>query len=266
MSRADYGGQRRNMEDASMVGTLEAQAAVVWPLEREVLRRRLVPPPARVLDLGCGTGEALRRFRRDFAPALAVGVDLFAGHLARAEPPKAVADGFRLPFGDATFDLVMVRHLLQALPDPVALLREARRVLREGGRIHLLLEDYAGLFFDVEDDAVLGHFHEVMPRFRARGTDLYQGRRAFRHLVEAGFEDVCVDPVLVDTLNSDRETMARIFVHWRDGYAGTLAELLGVSVAEVRRRFDRMADCIRDPRRYAGWLLLAAGASVHSRA
>ena len=72
----DYGGQRRNMEDDSMVQTLAYQAQVVWPHERELLRRRHGESLGRVLDLACGTGEWLRRVREEFTCERAVGVDL----------------------------------------------------------------------------------------------------------------------------------------------------------------------------------------------
>lgn len=258
--REDYGGQRRNMEDASMVGTLRSQAAVVWPKERGILRRALAGPPRRVLDLACGTGEVLRRFREEFGPGLAVGVDLFRGHLRLAEPPVVQGDARRTPFPEGTFDLVLVRHVLQAVPDPVAILREARRVLRPGGRVHLLVEDYAAILFDLEDHAAELHFAEVTPRFRARGTDLHQGRRAFRHLREAGFGGIAVEPLLVDTETADRGAFADVFRFWRDGYAATLAGLIGAPEAEVRRRFDLMIDAIRDPLRYSAWLLLVLSA------
>ncbi len=260
MSGWDYGGQRRNMEDETMVGTLAHQAALIWPYERQALRRRLAEPPASVLDLGCGTGEVLRRFRDDFAPRRIVGLDLFAGHLRRAPPPVVQGDGFRAPFRDATFDLVLVRHLLQALPDPPALLREARRLLRPGGRLHLLVEDYAGLLFDVEDYEVADNFREVSPLFRREGTDLYQGRRAPRHLREAGFSDVSVDPIVVDNQTAARDDFAGVLRCWRDGYAATLAGLLGRAEADVRRRFDLMIGNVLDPDRYAAWLLFAVSA------
>jgi len=259
MSGADYGGQRRNMEDETMVGTLACQASVVWPQERAILARRHGLPLGRVLDLGCGTGEVLRRLRGDCR--LLVGLDLFPGHLRRAAPPVVCGDGFRAPFRSGAFDLVLVRHLLQALPDPVALLKEAHRLLRPGGHVHLLVEDYAAILFDDEDYAVADHFREVAPRFRPHGTDLYQGRRALRHLLEAGFRDVVVDPLLVDNLTADREQLAGVFHFWREGYAATLADLLGTTEDEVRRRFDRMIAAIRDERRYAAWLLFAVSAS-----
>ena len=260
MSGWDYGGQRRNMEDASMVGTLAHQAALIWPREREILRRRLAQAPECVLDIGCGTGEILRRVRDDFAPRRIVGLDLFAGHLRRAPRPVVRGDGFLSPFPDATFDLVLVRHLLQALPDPPALLREVRRLLRPGGRVHLLVEDYAGLIFDIEDHAVADHFREVAPLFRRKGTDLYQGRRAPRHLREAGFADIYVDPIVVDNQAGAHEDFAGVLRHWRDGYAATLAGLLGKPEAEVRRRFDLMIENVHDPTRYAAWLLFSVSA------
>jgi SAM-dependent methyltransferase len=260
MSDRDYGGQRRNMEHESMVGTLAHQAALIWPHEREVLRRRLDEPPACVLDLGCGTGEILRRFEADFAPCRVVGLDLFAGHLRRAPAPVVLGDGFRAPFADATFDLVLVRHLLQALPDPPALLREARRLLRPGGRLHLLVEDYAGLLFDIDDHEVADNFREVAPLFRREGTDLYQGRRAPRHLREAGFEDVSVDPIVVDNQTASRDDFAGVLGCWREGYAATLAGLLDRPEADVRRRFDLMIENVLDPSRYAAWLLFAVSA------
>jgi len=254
----DYGGQRGNMEHETMAGTLACQAAVVWPQERELLARRHGERWGRVLDLACGTGEILRRVRAEFAPRLAVGLDLFRGHLARASRPLVQGDGHRAPFPDGAFDLVLVRHLLQALPDPVALLREAWRLLAPGGRVHVLAEDYATILFDVEDYETADHFREVAPRFRPFGTDLYQGRRILRHLREAGFRDVVVDPVLVDNQRCDREQLAGVFHWWREGYAATLARLLDVEEAEVRRRFARMIENVRDPGRYAAWLLFAA--------
>ena len=252
MTKGDYGGQRRNMEDDSMVGTLRYQAELIWPLEREILVREKT---TRVLDIGCGTGEILRRVKSELAPSLAVGIDLFRGHLRHAEPPVVHGDAFHLPFADATFDLVCVRHVLQAIPDPVGLLREARRVLVSGGRLHLLVEDYQAIFFDVDDYETEEHFREVTKPFRGKGTDLYQGRRAFRHLRAAGFTELAMDPILVDTHTGNRDAFAGVFRHWRAGYAKTLAALVGKTEAEMQRRFDLMIEAIRDPERYTAWLL-----------
>ena len=254
----DYGGQRANMEAESMRGTLAAQAEVIWPAERAILERRYGRRLGRVLDLACGTGEILRRLRDEFDCAPAIGIDLFDGHLRHAVPPVVRGDGYALPFREGSFDLVLVRHVLQALPDPVGLLAEARRVLVPGGRIHVVAEDYLGLFFDTDDPAIENHFPEVQPLFRARGgTDLYQGRRAPRQLRDAGFNEVRVDPLFVDNRSADRGAFERIFRYWGEGYAATLAGLTGAPVEEMERRFAQMAANAADPDRYCAWLLFA---------
>src|SRR4029077_9791412 len=57
-----------------------------------------------------------------------------------------IGDAMAMPFGDATFDFVLCRHLLQAVPDAARVLAEIRRVLRPGGRVHLIAEDYGMLW------------------------------------------------------------------------------------------------------------------------
>jgi len=101
-------------------------------------------PGARVLDLGCGTG--------DFVAAVAacgarpIGVDLSAGMLREARrrlPAHALtrADALALPLRDASVDAVVSGFALRNLLSVAAALRESARVLRAGGRIALLEVD-----------------------------------------------------------------------------------------------------------------------------
>lgn len=98
--------------------------------------------PLEALDVGCGTGflafELAARGHRvtgvDFAPAMVAEVRRKAaehGVAVRLEE----ADAERLPFGAASFDLVVSRHLLWTLPHPEAAIDEWMRVLRPGGRL-----------------------------------------------------------------------------------------------------------------------------------
>lgn len=78
--------------------------------------------PARILDLGTGTGKAARFAAERYPQADVVGVDLSPGMIeqARSLVPAAVADRVRfevadaseLPFGDAEFDLVVLLNMI----------------------------------------------------------------------------------------------------------------------------------------------------------
>ena len=105
----------------------------------------LPEPPARVADLGCGTGSiALLLAARGFE---VVGMDFSSRMIERARS-KADAAGSRATFrmGDVTapelddsgFDVVFARHVVWALPDPLDALRRWVRLLTPGGRLVLV--------------------------------------------------------------------------------------------------------------------------------
>jgi SAM-dependent methyltransferase len=87
----------------------------------------------RLLDVGCGTGWLADHFA-DYT-----GVDASPDAVAAAaERGRNVQQGdvdAPLPFGDAAFGGVVLKDLLEHVADPVAVVREVRRVLRPGGRV-----------------------------------------------------------------------------------------------------------------------------------
>jgi ubiquinone/menaquinone biosynthesis C-methylase UbiE len=251
------------MADESMVRNLAAQAEAIWPQEAPVFLRHAPGAGARILDVGCGTGEAAARLLDLFSGASLTGVDLEEAHLERARRKCApfgerakfqLGDALALPFADATYDLVVSRHLLQAVPDAPRALREMVRVLRPGGRIHLIAEDYGMIWcYPTEHDSDL-FWHEIPLRFgKAIGVDANIGRKMFTLLTDLGMADVAADFAVVDTLRVPRETFARIWEAWRDGYSETLAEHAGIPLADVERYWREMIACLRDPRGYGLW-------------
>ena len=249
--------QAKEMADESMVRNLIAQAEALWPQERPLYLRH--SPPRAIIDVGCGTGEITARLGELFPQAALTGVDLEEAHLdrARARCPRArfeKGDALALQFGDAQFDLAVCRHLLQAVPDPRRVVEELVRVLKPSGRLHLIAEDYGMLWcWPTARDA--DGFWQPLPRAfgSAIGCDLYVGRKMFTLLHDLGLRDIAVDYLVVDTLRVPRETFARIWEAWRDGYTDSIVQTSGMPREEVEGRWREMIGAVRDPRGYALW-------------
>jgi demethylmenaquinone methyltransferase/2-methoxy-6-polyprenyl-1,4-benzoquinol methylase len=92
----------------------------------------------RVLDLAAGTGTSSEPFLE--AGASVVPTDFSLGMLqvgkqARPHLPFTAGDATKLPFADGVFDAVTISFGLRNIVDPLAGLREMRRVTRPGGRL-----------------------------------------------------------------------------------------------------------------------------------
>lgn len=254
--------QARQMADESMVRNLAAQAEAIWPQEGPIFDRH-PPGNGSVLDVGCGTGEIEVRLAAKYAQAQFVGIDLEESHLERARAKCArfgarvhfqTGDALALPFPDQQFDLVICRHVIQAVPDAQQVLREIHRVLKPGGRVHLIAEDYGMLWCHPTELDSDGFWQAIPPRMSVGfGCDLHVGRKTFAMMHDLKMTDIAVDYIVVDTLRVPRETFARIWEAWRDGYTEALVQFGGVTQEEIERRWREMIECVRDPRGYALW-------------
>lgn len=268
----DRNPQARQMADESMVRGLAAQAAAIWPQESALIRAYALPAAADVLDIGCGTGEIVRRLGELLPQARLTGVDLIAAHLERAREASAalgdrvtfrVADAFELDLPDHSFDLTVNRHMLQSIPEPERVLAEMKRVTRPGGRLHVLSEDYAMIHFSATDRDHDRFWLDGPVRFaESLGTDLRFGRKTWAAMKRLGLDDVSMDYVTVDTLRVPRATFREIWVAWADGYTEVIAERTALDLQTVRGHFEGMIACLDDPEGYAVWQIPIVSARV----
>jgi SAM-dependent methyltransferase len=104
------------------------------------LVRELEGPAEFVLDVGAGVGTLLPDLAAAFPRARVIGVDRSRGMLALAPSRygRSLMDARQLAVASRSVDRVLLVFMLFHLEDPLLALREARRVLRPGGRVGTL--------------------------------------------------------------------------------------------------------------------------------
>lgn len=259
----DRNPQAEQMADESMLRTLAAQADAIWPAEQALFARYGLTGALHIADVGCGSGEITSRLAKLYPDAELLGVDILSSvirvaaerHAALAPRVRfAQGDAFELRLPDGHFELVVCRHLTQAVPEPARMLAELVRVCKPGGWLHVLSEDYGMLHFPFGPlDADRLWQDGVIPYARATGTDTRVGRHTWQYLRELGLEELRVDYVVVDTLRVPRHTFAQILEAWRDGYASVLGAKSKLTQQEVTALFNHCIASIRKDDAYAVW-------------
>jgi SAM-dependent methyltransferase len=156
-------------------------------------------PGLDLLDVGCGPGTITVDLARRVAPGRVVAIDaapaaVDAAASAAAEAGVAidarVGDAYALDLPDAAVDVVHAHQVLQHLADPVAALREWRRVTRPGGIVAVRDADYAGMHWWPPEPRLARWLELYEAAARANGGEPDAGRRVRSWALAAGFTDV----------------------------------------------------------------------------
>ncbi|RVC58907.1 MAG: methyltransferase domain-containing protein [Mesorhizobium sp.] len=175
------------------------------PYAVDLARRAAALSPGAVLETAAGTGVVTRAL----APKLPVGASYVVTDLnqpmldyaaARQGPDSRIqwrqADALALPFEDAAFDLVCCQFGAMFFPDRTAGYREARRVLKPGGRFLFNVWDRIeeNVFANDVTKALAEIFPDDPPRFLARTPHGYHHKELIRGDLEAaGFSDITIE-------------------------------------------------------------------------
>ncbi|NUS16234.1 MAG: methyltransferase domain-containing protein [Streptomyces sp.] len=170
--------------------------------KKRILDELDVRPGQTAVDLGCGPGTDLPALAEAVtATGRVIGIDHDRAVVATARERTAghgtvtveVGDIRDLGLADASADRAITDRVLQHVPDPALVLREAHRVLRPGGRVVMGEPDWETLAIDHPDGAL----SRAYTRFVADGVirNARIGRELPRLAAEAGFDVPSVIPV-----------------------------------------------------------------------
>jgi ubiquinone/menaquinone biosynthesis C-methylase UbiE len=177
------------------------------PYARDLANRVAAAAPRDLLETAAGTGVLTRAMApRLPAATRIVATDLNQPMLDQAAKWQASdrriewrqVDALALPFADASFDVVVCRFGTMFFPDKVAAYKEARRVLRSGGR--LIFNVWGKIsdneFADVITQALAEIFPHDPPRFLSRTPHGYHDvEQIRRELNAAGFSNISTDAI-----------------------------------------------------------------------
>ena len=189
-------------------------AATWFPAVPGLSERLAADPPARVADVGCGTGWSSIEIARGYPKARVTGIDLDAASIDTARA-NAVAEGVDAhvtfeqrdaadPALAGAFDLVCAFETIHDMCDPVGALRVMRNLRAEGGTVLVADERVADEFTVDVDDAERFQWGwsavHCLPVARtdppATGTGTIMRTPRFREYAKAaGFADVEVLPI-----------------------------------------------------------------------
>jgi ubiquinone/menaquinone biosynthesis C-methylase UbiE len=164
--------------------------------EAEALKK-VIPPTGKGLEIGVGTGR--------FASCLGIkyGIDP-SGNMLKIAQKRGIdvrqGRGEKLPFASSTFDYVAIIITLCFVKDPYKVLREARRVLKKGGKIIIGI---------IDKNSFLGRFYQSKNSIFYKQANFFGIRGLTNLLKETGFNRIYYHQAIFkfpDKINSIENT------------------------------------------------------------
>jgi len=163
-------------------------------------------PGSRVLEVGCGTGAQTVILAGRNPGAQFVSIDVSEESLAEARRQVQLtgcrnvslvqADFFRLPFQSSCLDHVFVCFVLEHLKDPAGALKALMGSLRPGGSLTVIEGDHGSAYFHPASEQARRAIQCLIDLQQQAGGDSLIGRRLYPLLVQAGYRDVHVAPLV----------------------------------------------------------------------
>ena len=220
-------------------------------------------PGTRLLEVGTGVGAVLAVLGQEFPGVRLDGVDIeprqlaFAReHLARSGVAATLveADALALPFEDESFEHVWMMWFLEHVADPVAVLREARRTLVNGGAITAIEVDYSTVRAEPSTPALEALFDAMVRGMDAAGWS-DAGTRLPGWLRDAGFREVEEGERTFWWQGEDLAGQSGYAADVVESAIEALARLPGVDERELRAGLDDLRGLAVQPGAGLGWVV-----------
>jgi ubiquinone/menaquinone biosynthesis C-methylase UbiE/acyl carrier protein len=197
LASSSYDVSKFSTHLASEIRRLDAQVDLFWPHEKPLLERFGLRDGMAILDCGCGPGRLLERIGTEFKGMSLNGLEIdpilvdacrkrfeaLGNAEVRVEQAAAEAPGM----SEESFDFITMRLVLEHLPDPVGTLKTLAKLLKPGGRIAIISNDFSFHLRTWPDVAELDDLYDAYCASRRNdGGDPCIGRRLPVLLRQAG--------------------------------------------------------------------------------
>jgi ubiquinone/menaquinone biosynthesis C-methylase UbiE len=221
------------------------------PELRQIISDLQLPQDARVLDVACGDGVYGGWIEEALGPTgIVIGADRSLAYLKLADGDAAGehsyvgADIESLPFASDAFDVAWCAQSLVSVPDPLAAVKEMRRILRPGGQVVLLENDSLHeLMLPWPEDLELAIRVAQWRSYRAskrRPEKRYIGRRLSSLMRHAGFAQISRKTYATDRIVPLTEAEKMFLTHYLESLRDTVWQYLPLT-------HQRQLDLITQP-------------------
>ncbi len=195
--KGSYHIQSFSADVRAEIRRLDAQVDLFWPVESEVLVRYGLGSGKTLLDCGCGTGRLIELLKKRLPGLQCTGLESDQ-ILVEAGRSRMTECGFsdvvilqgtaEIPgLDNGSFDFIVLRMVLEHVPDPAAALRSLNRLLRPQGRLIVISNDFDFHLRTFPAVPELDALYAAYCSSRQKdGGDPRMGRRAPKLLVESG--------------------------------------------------------------------------------
>lgn len=215
----------------------------------------------RILEIGCGVGAQVAMIAKMFPDLCIDGIDFMESQINRANHVLAdlmasqrvnlaIASAYKLPFPGQYYDGVCIFSVLEHVEQPLAVLNEARRVLKSSGVLYCTEVFNSGLYIYPHCPAITCYWAAFNQYQIDMGGDPDIGMKLVNLALEAGFKHVGlhdVSPILDGRMVSVSKR-AEFLDFWKSLFLSASENLVSeeritsVIISELHHEFDSLLD------------------------